>query len=144
MNTLLWWGLSPLIMLFSRWNVSCTQKGIGWWIYLTLIWTNCLKSSLGKTLSTAAWYMYGAFLSERSKHLSKKTPQVWPIRFSEHVIFSKVLLEKCNVDEMLENGHLHVFKFPNLTKIFANIFTPNHHYHDHHHGHHHHHQCCAL
>ena len=75
---------------------------------MTLIWTNCLKSSLGKTLSTAAWYMYGAFLSERSKHLSKKTPQVWPIRFSEHVIFSKVLLEKCNVDEMLENGHLHI------------------------------------
>ena len=72
---------------------------------MTLIWTNCLKSSLGKTLSTAAWYMYGAFLSERSKHLSKKTPQVWPIRFSEHVIFSKVLLE--NVDEMLENGHLY-------------------------------------
>ena len=51
--------------------------------------------------------MYGAFLSERSKHLSKKTPQVWPIRFSEHVIFTKVLLEKCNVDEMLENGHLY-------------------------------------
>ena len=65
--------------------------------------------------------MYGAFLSERSKHLSKKTPQVWPIRFSEHVIFSKVLLE--NVDEMLENGHLHVFKFPNLTKIFLINFT---------------------
>ena len=67
--------------------------------------------------------MYGAFLSERSKHLSKKTPQVWPIRFSEHVIFTKVLLEKCNVDEMLENGHLHVFKFPNLTKIFLINFT---------------------